>query len=146
MSGSCTAYTIIGVSIHHDDLYRTEVRNVDIHAECGDQSATVKFCSECGRPSGPEKIEEKVPVEGFDENGGEDMTGSIGGCDILYGGIGNNDHVFVAAHVSSMGNYDEPSLAKIDLGKCERKICAALHPIGLWHPERFGIWTLLSCG
>lgn len=148
MSSTIIAHTIIGSKVNRDDFFVHKERSV--HEGCG-VVGPGPFCSNCGKAIDATKID-IVPVEGFEEEGGSEYKGLIGGLSIH---PINNDH-YLAVHVSRCGapwrdDIGDPSRMDADelidkLPGMRDKVQSVLEPLGLWEPENFGIWTALYYG
>ena len=150
MSITAIAYTIVGSSVAIEDFYtRTEQ---SVHTECANVGPG-PYCASCGKPVGATETV-TTPIEGFDEDGGEEGEGSIGGIDLVYTGRSGSEEVFVTVFYEEGNSWDyhndKPGkprrMEPFDMDAAREKVRAVLEPLGLWDPEKFGIWTALYLG
>lgn len=144
MSTDYRAYAVLGCEVT-GKLYRdVTVSTPCVHGGLGSHSKVAPFCPQCGKRQ--TKVE-KRPIEHYDEN---DMV--LNGLKVEHAGyLGNSrDHIRSFAGIvvmAEVGNYAIGMAIPIN-GFDERAeiVRSALEEIGMWDPDSFGLWALLSVG
>ena len=143
MSVTALAFTIVGSKVDRGDFFVQEERSA--HESC-QEVGPGPFCQSCGK-SIHEVVVTSQPLAGFEPEGGSDYQGRIGGLDIKPVRNGETSHflaVVVCEAREAWIDKDGPQKAPdFDLAKAREKVRSVLDPLGLWDPEKFGIWTAL---
>jgi hypothetical protein len=148
MSLTIVAYTVVGVKIDLDHLYNEPQEVVDeIHNDCK-VVGEGKFCSSCGKPVWTTVRE---PIDGFDEEGGGEYQGSLGGLTLLrHEWRGSKEicgQAFLCSWIGEVASWSSETgyaMAPGNLERHEKAIKEVLEPLGLWNRLDFGVYTLLS--
>lgn len=140
MSAGPVAYTIVGSLLFESDLY-DEVEH-DVHESC-EALGPGPLCSSCGQPLGQVSFE-RVPIAGYDVDISGWSAGAIDGIDLIR--VAKDPGELVLPVVQSSAGEDDGGvlMEPLDLDEARETNRRILEPMGLWAPDRFGVWTALE--
>jgi hypothetical protein len=126
------AISIIGCAVAADKIVPVA------ETECGCELHRVppRFCPNCGKPY---KIVYKVAVEGLDGD-------KFRGLDVASGLDHTPDTYYVGVRCVYLngGDEDATKITAAEVLDAIRTVRDVLEPCGLWDPDSFGAWTILS--